>query len=46
MTKRFPRWRRGMETYVQYDRWDVMGDWTTRAVEVENWMDVTLADFE
>ena len=37
---------RGMETYVRYGRWDVMGDWTTRAVEVEDWMDVPLADFE
>jgi hypothetical protein len=25
---------------------DVMGDWTTRAVEVENWIDVPLAQFE
>ena len=35
---------RGMEAYVQYDRWDVQGDWTARAVEAEDWMNVPLAE--
>ena len=36
---------RGMETYVQHERWNVAGDWTTRAVEVEDWMNVPMVDF-
>lgn len=34
---------RGLEAMHHYPRWDVMGDWTTRAVEVEDWMKVPLA---
>jgi len=37
---------RGLETMHHYPRWDVMGDWTTRAVEAEDWMNVPLADFQ
>ena len=37
---------RGLEAMRHYERWDVMGDWTTRAVEVGDWMDVPLAKFE
>ena len=37
---------RGMEAMHYYETWDVMEDWTTRAVEVEDWMNVPLAEFE
>ena len=37
---------RGLEAMRHYERWDVRGDWTTRAVEVEDWMDVPLEMFE
>jgi len=33
---------RGLEVMHYWPRWDVQGDWTTRAVEVEDWMDVPL----
>lgn len=36
---------RGMENMHYWPSWDVMGDWTTRCVEVENWMDVPLGEF-
>ncbi len=35
---------RGLEAMHYYGAWDVMGDWTTRAVEVEDWMDVPIAE--
>ena len=37
---------RGLEVVHYWPRWDVQGDWTTRAVEVEDWMNVPLAEFE
>ena len=33
-----------LEAMHYYGAWDVMGDWTTRAVEVEDWMDVPIAE--
>ena len=37
---------RGLEAMHHDEHWDVMNDWTTHAVEVEDWMDVSLAEFE
>jgi len=37
---------RGLQAMHYYEPWDVMGDWTTRAVEVEDWLDIPLAEFE
>lgn len=36
---------RGMENMHYWPAWDVMGDWTTRCLEVENWFDIPLAGF-
>jgi len=33
---------RGMENMHYRPAWDAMGDWTTRCLEVENWMDAPL----
>ena len=33
---------RGLEAMRLYERWDVLGDWTQRAIEVERWLDVPL----
>jgi len=35
---------RGLENMHCWPAWDVIGDWTTRCLEVENWLDVPLAD--
>lgn len=37
---------RGLEAMHYYEPWDVMGDWTSRAVEVEDWMALPLAGLE
>ena len=37
---------RGLQAMYYYQPWDVMGDWTTRAVEVEDWLNIPLAKFE
>ncbi len=37
---------RGLEVMHYWPRWDVQGDWTTRAVEVEDWMNVPLGAAE
>jgi hypothetical protein len=34
---------RGLEIMHLWPAWDVMGDWTTRCIEVENWLDVPVA---
>jgi hypothetical protein len=34
---------RGLENMHIWPSWDVMGDWTTRCIEVENWFEVPLA---
>jgi hypothetical protein len=35
---------RGLEVHHVWEPWDVMGDWTTRALKVENWMDVPFTE--
>ena len=35
-----PTGGQGMENMHMWNSWDVMGDWTTRCIEVEDWMDV------
>ena len=37
---------RGLEAMHYYPRWDVLGDWTARAVETEDWMNVPLGQFD
>jgi|694.fasta_scaffold119568_2 hypothetical protein len=34
---------RGLENMHLWPSWDVMGDWTTRCIAVENWLDVPLS---
>ena len=33
---------RGLESMHLWPAWDVMGDWTTRCIIVENWLKVPL----
>ena len=35
---------RGLEIMHLWPSWDVMGDWTARCIEVENWLDVPLVE--
>ncbi len=35
---------RGLEVHHVWEPWDVMGDWTTRALKVERWLDVALTE--
>ena len=37
---------RGLQAMHYYEPWDVMGDWTTRAIEVEDWLNIPLAEYE
>lgn len=37
---------RGLEALHHHEHWNVLGDWTTRAVEVEDWTNVPLAELE